>query len=94
MNRKSKLNLLAYKSANDNSLSIDWSSYQSTKPAFLGTKVFEKYPLKTLINYIDWTPFFITWQLAGKYPDILNDKTVGKAATDLFNDAQKLLKKL
>ena len=94
LNRKSKLNLLDYKSANDNSLSIDWSSYQFTKPAFLGTKVFEKYPLKTLINYIDWTPFFITWQLAGKYPDILSDKTVGKAATDLFNDAQKLLKKI
>ena len=67
--------------------------YQFTKPAFLGTKVFEKYPLKTLINYIDWTPFFITWQLAGKYPDILSDKTVGKAATDLFNDAQKVIKK-
>ena len=58
------------------------------------TKVFEKYPLETLINYIDWTPFFITWQLAGKYPDILSDRTVGKAATDLFSDAQKLLRKI
>ena len=94
LNRKSKLNLLDYKSANNNNLQIDWNSFQSMKPAFLGTRVFEEYPLKTLVSYIDWTPFFVTWQLAGKYPDILSDKIVGKAATDLFSDAQKLLEKL
>jgi 5-methyltetrahydrofolate--homocysteine methyltransferase len=63
-------------------------------PKFLGTRVFDNYDLAELARYIDWTPFFRTWELAGPYPAILTDDKVGKAATDLFNDAQAMLKKV
>jgi 5-methyltetrahydrofolate--homocysteine methyltransferase len=63
-------------------------------PKFFGTRVFDEYDLKELTNYIDWTPFFQTWELAGPFPAILTDDKVGKAATDLFNDAQKMLKRI
>ena len=63
-------------------------------PKFFGTRVFDNYDLAELARYIDWTPFFQTWELAGPYPAILKDDKVGKAATDLFNDAQKMLKKI
>lgn len=93
-NRATKLKLLPYKKANANPFTIDWSNYTAAKPAFLGTKVFTDYSLEDLLDYIDWTPFFITWSLAGKYPAILTDDKVGEAATDLFADAQALLKKI
>ena len=93
-NRSTKLKLLPYKKANANPFTADWSNYTAAKPAFLGTKVFTDYSLEDLIDYIDWTPFFITWSLAGKYPAILKDEKVGEAATDLFRDAQALLKKI
>ena len=63
-------------------------------PKFFGTRVFDNYDLAELARYIDWTPFFQTWELAGPYPAILKDDKVGKAATDLFNDAQAMLKKI
>ena len=63
-------------------------------PKFFGTRVFKDYDLAELKNYIDWTPFFQTWELAGRYPDILTDDKVGKAASDLFADAQKMLNKI
>ncbi|MFO1248054.1 MAG: methionine synthase [Alphaproteobacteria bacterium] len=63
-------------------------------PKFFGTRVFDNYDLAELTRYIDWTPFFQTWELAGPYPAILTDDKVGKAATDLFNDAQKMLKRI
>jgi 5-methyltetrahydrofolate--homocysteine methyltransferase len=63
-------------------------------PKFFGTRVFDNYDLAELARYIDWTPFFQTWELAGPYPAILTDDKVGKAATDLFNDAQAMLKKI
>jgi 5-methyltetrahydrofolate--homocysteine methyltransferase len=63
-------------------------------PKFLGTRVFDNFDLEELTRYIDWGPFFQTWELAGPYPAILTDEKVGKAATDLFNDAQKMLKKI
>lgn len=93
-NRSSKRKLLSYDKANKNSYTADWSEYTPAQPSFLGTKVFDDYPLDELVDYIDWTPFFITWSLAGKYPAILSDEKVGKAATDLFRDAQDLLKKI
>jgi len=93
-NRSSNRKLLAYESANANSYTPDWGNFQADKPAFLGTKVFEDYPLEELVDYIDWTPFFITWSLAGKYPAILTDDKVGQAASDLFSDAQSLLRKI
>lgn len=80
--------------ARSNKTKIDWSGYQVKKPSFLGTKLFENYDLKTLVPYIDWTPFFSTWELKGQYPRILTDDKMGEAATSLFNDAQEMLAKL
>ncbi|MBS3933949.1 MAG: cobalamin-dependent protein, partial [Truepera sp.] len=61
------------------------------KPALLGTRSFSAYPLNELIRYIDWTPFFIAWELSGRYPQILDDPTIGAAARSLFDDAQAML---
>ena len=63
-------------------------------PTFLGVRAFHHYPLAELVDRIDWTPFFQTWELAGHYPAILNDATVGKAARDLFRDAQTMLDRI
>ncbi len=73
---------------------IDWSSYVPPKPAFLGVKAFDDYPLSELVERIDWTPFFRTWELAGNYPKILDDKVVGEAARNLFRDAQAMLTRI
>ena len=73
---------------------FDWSGYQPPVPRFTGTRVFDDYPLQALIDTIDWTPFFITWDLAGKYPAILQDAKVGEEARKLFADAQRLLKRM
>ncbi|WP_286695075.1 methionine synthase [Spongiibacter sp. UBA1325] len=89
-----KTRLLDYSAACERALPFDWSDYQPPKPSFTGTKVFEGYPLEALRETIDWTPFFISWGLAGKYPKILNDEKVGEAAQNLYNDAQKMLDKL
>lgn len=72
----------------------DFASYVPPAPSFLGTRKYTNYDLAELAKYIDWTPFFQTWELAGPYPAILTDDKVGKAATDLFNDAQKMLTKI
>ncbi len=77
--------------ARANHYAIDWSAYTPPAPTFTGTKVFEDYPIAELVEYIDWTPFFSSWGLAGKYPAILTDEVVGKEATELFEEAQKLL---
>jgi 5-methyltetrahydrofolate--homocysteine methyltransferase len=73
---------------------IDWKGYKPTKPAFLGTRVFDDYSIETLVPYIDWTPFFQTWELHGRYPQILDDDKVGEAARSLFADAQEMLKQM
>jgi 5-methyltetrahydrofolate--homocysteine methyltransferase len=77
---------------------IDWAGAQAkfdvVRPKFLGIKTFESYPLEDLVPFIDWTPFFQTWELVGQYPKILKDEVVGKEAAKLFNDAQALLKKI
>ncbi len=75
-------------------IQTDWATHQPAVPTFTGVKVFDDYPLAELVPYIDWTPFFITWDLAGKYPRILQDEVVGEAARQLFDDAQAMLKKL
>jgi 5-methyltetrahydrofolate--homocysteine methyltransferase len=80
--------------ARDNKFKFDWASYTPPKPSFLGIKTFDQYSLDELVNYIDWSPFFHTWELAGKYPKILQDKVVGEEATKLFADAQAMLKKI
>jgi 5-methyltetrahydrofolate--homocysteine methyltransferase len=80
--------------ARANAHKIDWSGYTPPKPTFTGTKVFESWDLAELARYIDWTPFFQTWELKGRYPDILNDEKQGEAARQLFADAQAMLKKI
>jgi 5-methyltetrahydrofolate--homocysteine methyltransferase len=92
--RSDKRVLLSFDDANDNLFNPDWEDFTPTQPNLLGTRVFDDYPLESLLDYIDWTPFFITWSLAGKYPAILEDKKVGPAATELFADAQVLLRQI
>jgi 5-methyltetrahydrofolate--homocysteine methyltransferase len=73
---------------------IDWNATTIATPQFTGNKVFEDFDLNELVPYIDWTPFFHTWELKGSYPKIFNDKTIGIEAKKLFDDAQQLLKKV
>ncbi|HEV7309321.1 methionine synthase [Ensifer sp.] len=80
--------------ARANQHKIDWSGYQAKAPSFLGTRVFESWDLAELACYIDWTPFFQTWELKGVYPKILDDEAQGAAARQLFDDAQAMLKKI
>ncbi|KKX29302.1 methionine synthase [Rhizobium sp. LC145] len=80
--------------ARDNAHKIDWAAYQPVKPQFTGTKVFETYDLEELAKYIDWTPFFQTWELKGRFPAILEDEKQGEAARQLYADAQAMLEKI
>lgn len=93
-NRAARTERLSYEKALAAGPQFDWRDYTPVTPSFLGRKVLEDIDLKVLEDYIDWTPFFISWNLAGKYPRILQDEVVGEAATSLFNDAQALLRKL
>ena len=86
---KTRLSLPA---ARANAQTIDWSRTTPTKPSFFGIKTFKDYPLAELAEYIDWTPFFQTWELNGRYPAILDDPKAGPVARSLFEDAQKMLK--
>jgi 5-methyltetrahydrofolate--homocysteine methyltransferase len=88
---KSRVSLAA---ARANAHRIDWSGYEPPKPSFLGTKVFETWDLAELARYIDWTPFFQTWELKGRYPQILDDEAQGAAARQLFEDAQAMVAKI
>jgi 5-methyltetrahydrofolate--homocysteine methyltransferase len=85
---------LSLSEARANKLKLDWSDYVPQAPTFLGLRSFDAYDLGELARYIDWTPFFQTWELVGKYPSILDDDKVGKAARGLFADAQAMLKKI
>ena len=80
--------------ARANATSVDWSSYQPTVPRALGRRVFKNFDLAELVPFIDWTPFFQTWDLAGPYPAILQDDVVGEQARKVFADAQAMLKKI
>jgi 5-methyltetrahydrofolate--homocysteine methyltransferase len=80
--------------ARANKFPIDWNTYTPPKPRFPGIQIFENYPIKELIPYIDWNFFFKIWELKGVYPDILEDKTIGPEAVKLFNDAQTMLKRI
>jgi 5-methyltetrahydrofolate--homocysteine methyltransferase len=82
---------VAIEKARSNKAKIDWSGFTAKKPQFLGTRVFDDYDLNDIVKYIDWTPFFQTWQLHGKYPKIFEDKTVGAEAMKLYEDASVLL---
>ncbi|MDA9066781.1 methionine synthase [Flavobacteriales bacterium] len=93
-NKKSQKRLLPYDVALENRFKIEWKAEDIYTPNFIGNKTYENFPLAELIPFIDWTPFFQTWQLAGRYPRILTDEVVGEQATDLFADAQEMLAKI
>jgi 5-methyltetrahydrofolate--homocysteine methyltransferase len=80
--------------ARANAMQIDWSAYRPVTPSFLGARVFGSYDLKELTRYIDWTPFFQTWEMKGRYPAILDDPEQGAAARSLFDDAQAMLRQI
>ncbi len=80
--------------ARDRKPFIDWKTYESPKPNFQGIKVFNNYPLDELADYIDWSPFFHTWEIKGKFPTILDSSKYGEEAKKLYNDGQKLLQKI
>ena len=83
--------LRPYSEARERRPAFDWSTYEAPVPSFLGLRTLDNYPLGELIDYIDWTPFFRTWELAGRFPAILDDPVVGDSATDLYRDARKML---
>jgi len=85
---------LSLRAARANRLKFDWSRYTPPKPRFLGLREFRSYDLGELVPYIDWTPFFRTWELVGPYPSILDDPAAGEAARGLFADAQAMLEKI
>jgi 5-methyltetrahydrofolate--homocysteine methyltransferase len=89
--RKARLTL---KEAQSNAFMPDWSGYTPPKPTFLGTKTFTKYDLSSVRDFIDWTPFFATWELKGRYPAILENEHYGEAARDLYRDAQLMLDRI
>jgi 5-methyltetrahydrofolate--homocysteine methyltransferase len=93
-NRKPREKQLKYADAVANAPQLDWDTYQPPRPTFIGTRTFDNFPLEKLVEIVDWTPFFITWELAGKYPKILDDKTIGEQARELFADAQAMLKRI
>jgi 5-methyltetrahydrofolate--homocysteine methyltransferase len=92
--KKSDKSFISLEEARNNRCKNDWTRAKINKPQKPGVTVFKDYPLSTLRNYIDWTPFFMTWELKGKYPAIFDDKNVGKEAKKLFDDANKLLDKI
>jgi 5-methyltetrahydrofolate--homocysteine methyltransferase len=80
--------------ARDNAFTPDWTVYEPPKPSFIGTRTFASYDLADLARHIDWSPFFASWELIGRYPQILEDDVVGEAATSLFADGQAMLRKI
>ena len=91
LQRSERKTYLSLTEARSNALTLDWKNYQPVKPKNLGTHTLRDFPLDRLVPYIDWTPFFRSWDLHGKYPEILSDAVVGPQATELFADAQKML---
>ena len=89
--RKQRITLEA---ARANKFKIDWGAFKPVKPSFLGVRTFQNYNLASLVPYIDWTPFFQAWELAGRYPQILTDNKVGTEAKKLFEDAKVMLKRI
>lgn len=90
-NKSTGQNKQSIAAARANKVAIDWQEYKPPVPDFIGVKVFEEYELSRLVNYIDWTPFFQTWELKGRYPAIFEDETVGHQAKQLYHDALEML---
>ncbi|MBL8818273.1 MAG: methionine synthase [Planctomyces sp.] len=92
--QRQQVALVPFADACSRRFTVDWNNYTPPKPEFTGTKVIDSLPVEELVPWIDWSPFFSSWQLAGKYPKILKDEVVGEEARRLFDDAQKELKSL
>jgi 5-methyltetrahydrofolate--homocysteine methyltransferase len=93
LNRSRDKNFLSIENARKNKLQLDWDNFKPVQPNFIGSKSIEV-DLKNLVEFIDWTPFFQSWELFGKYPAILTDEVVGEQATAVFADAQKMLQQI
>jgi 5-methyltetrahydrofolate--homocysteine methyltransferase len=91
---KAEKKLISLEEARSNKLKIDWEEVKTVKPQFIGTQVFENYPLKEISEYIDWTFFFHAWKISGKYPAIFDDPVKGEEARKLYNDGQEMLQKI
>ncbi len=90
-NRSGNKNLISLAQARSNALQLDWTKFQPAQPQFTGIRVLQDTSLATLRDYIDWTPFFQTWELHGRFPAILTDEIVGESATELYRDATAML---
>ena len=93
-NKKSGKQLLSYAESRANKTKIDWTKFEPVKPDFIGVKVIKPDNLQEISEYIDWQPFFIAWEMHGKFPQLLTDEKIGDAASRLYADAQALLKKI
>lgn len=93
LNRSREKNFLSIEEARKNKIQLNWENYQPKTPDFIGVKKVQV-NIEELLDYVDWTPFFRSWELHGKYPAILTDEVVGKEATSLFNDAKEMLQKI
>ena len=93
-NKKNIKNYLPFEVAQQNPATIEWNHFTPIQPSFTGTKIFEQYALAEIADFIDWQPFFIAWEMHGKFPQLLTDEVIGSAATLLYKDAQKLLKQI
>ena len=94
LTRGKKREFLSIEQARENKWKLDWDAFEAFKPNELGVQVIEEFDLEKLVDYIDWSPFFRSWDLHGKYPDILEDEVVGAQAKELFADAKVILKKI
>ena len=92
--KKGKASYVSLEEARKHGLKTDWKKVTPPKPKLLGVQKLEAYPLEILVEFIDWTPFFQAWEMAGRYPKILQDEVVGEEARKLFADAQAMLKKI
>jgi len=93
-NKKTVKSYLSYKDSVQNKVKVDWAAYNAPTPSFTGTRVFDDFDLSTLRKFIDWKPFFITWEMHGNFPEILSDAVVGGEATKLYDDANALLDRI
>lgn len=94
LNRSKKKEYISIEKARNNKFKINWNTSKIVKPKQLGTQTIKDFDITKLEDYIDWSPFFRSWDLHGKYPEILKDDLVGEQASDLFKDAQQLLKRI
>jgi len=93
-NRRQQVKLVSYREARQRHFQTDWSNVRIDRPNFLGTRALDDFSLQELVDYIDWSPFFLAWEMKGKYPAILDHKTLGKEARKLHDDATEMLDRI